>query len=195
MPQAKRNLLDYIRKCPQCALCKKPKHKPFGELQIVQQPTEVFQVICLDFIRLPESQSFNALLKITDKFSRAVWLVPGKETWSAEEWADAFFSQVLKAWGLPKAVVSDRDPKDFLPSSTPSSCSHTMREVSFSLTHSRNSASCVALSLKSDTTNDNSTATTTKPLKRRRRSPSQKEKSRVIKALYLSSPVFQQNGN
>lgn len=112
MPQVKKGLLDYIQKCPTCAMSKKPRHKLYGELQIVQQPTDVLQVLCLDFITgLPESQTFNALLTVTDKMSKTVRLIPSKETWTAMEWADAFFAQVLKDWGLLRTIVSDRDPK------------------------------------------------------------------------------------
>lgn len=48
---------------------------------------------------------------MTDKFSKSVKLVPGKETWSAKEWAVALWDNVVRHWGLPRAIISDRDPK------------------------------------------------------------------------------------
>jgi hypothetical protein len=38
---------------------------------------------------------YDTILTITDKLSRAVIFVPGKETWNAPEWADIFFDKVI----------------------------------------------------------------------------------------------------
>jgi transposase InsO family protein len=45
---------------------------------------------------------------ITDKMSRAVIFVPGKETWNAENWSDILLSDVVRRWGLPLSIISDR---------------------------------------------------------------------------------------
>ncbi|GAA5825093.1 hypothetical protein JCM10212_000157, partial [Sporobolomyces blumeae] len=48
---------------------------------------------------------------VTDLLSKAVVLLPLASTATASEVADAFFDVVYRRFGLPDAVVSDRDPK------------------------------------------------------------------------------------
>ena len=104
--------MKYVHGCPACVKSKPPRHKPHGKLQPVPVPDAPLEVWGLDFITgLPESQGYNCLLPVTDKFSKALKLVPGKETWSAKEWASAIWDNVVRHWGLPRAIISDRDPK------------------------------------------------------------------------------------
>jgi hypothetical protein len=73
----------------------------------------------LDFILgLPPSkkfahgdEEFNAAMTATDKFTKAVMILPGKDTYTALEWATRFWQLVYPHWGLPSGIVSDRDPK------------------------------------------------------------------------------------
>lgn len=66
----------------------------------------------VDFVTgLPESAGYDSLLTVTDKFLKVVCILPGKESWSAWDWADQMWKSVIKDWGLPAAVVSDRDTK------------------------------------------------------------------------------------
>ena len=78
MPQVKDDLSQYIAGCPACAISKPRNHKSHGCLQPVPIPETVLEVWCMDFIvGLPESDSFNALLVVMNKFSCYVCLVPG----------------------------------------------------------------------------------------------------------------------
>ena len=46
------------------------------------------------------------------KFSKRILLVPGNERLTAEAWAHRLLDALLQAeWGLPSAIISDRDPK------------------------------------------------------------------------------------
>jgi hypothetical protein len=111
-PASRDALHRYILSCPTCGLARPRNHKPYGKLRPVPMPSQPLEVICLDFITgLPESQGFNAILCATDKFSKAIRLIPGREDWTASDWADAYFDQVVSDWGLPEAFISDRDPK------------------------------------------------------------------------------------
>lgn len=68
--------------------------------------------MCLDFVTgLSESQTFNALLTVTNKFSKAICLIPGCKNWAAEQWATGYFNTVVSDWGISEAFISDRDPK------------------------------------------------------------------------------------
>ena len=48
----------------------------------------------------------------TYKYTRKITLMPGKITYTAEEWAEILVRRLYKIdWGLPKAIISDRDRK------------------------------------------------------------------------------------
>ena len=51
-------------------------------------------------------------MKIIEKFSKAVTLLPEKSAQSAEEWGfNSINHLLLLLWGLPRAIFSDRDRK------------------------------------------------------------------------------------
>ena len=57
-------------------------------------------------------EKFNAIISVTCKFSKRVTLIPGTNTWSAEDWAHAFLKKLdLIDWGLPGELITDHDPK------------------------------------------------------------------------------------
>ncbi len=60
----------------------------------------------------PSKEGFNVTMSIMCKFSKRVTLVEGADTWSAEQWAHAFLKRLdLIDWGLPRELITDRDPK------------------------------------------------------------------------------------
>jgi transposase InsO family protein len=67
----------------------------------------------MDFITgLPTTANgFDALLTVTEKFSKAIKLIACKTTTSAEETAKLYIDQAYTAFGLPSKIISDRDPK------------------------------------------------------------------------------------
>jgi hypothetical protein len=112
--QLSRNLWEYIRHCPECKVFQTRRHVPFGSMQPIEAPPVPFHTIAMDFIlALPRALSgHDTLLTITCKFSKKVMLIPGFETWTAKDWAKAIVAQLLDIdWGMPKAILSDRDPK------------------------------------------------------------------------------------
>ncbi|SLM41435.1 Ribonuclease H-like domain [Lasallia pustulata] len=66
----------------------------------------------MDFILgLPETEEgFDVALSVTDKCSKRVTLLPGKNTYKAEDWAPVLL-EGLTDWGIPDAIITDRDPK------------------------------------------------------------------------------------
>jgi len=66
----------------------------------------------MDFItHLPEVDGFNAILVFTDKLSKMVHFVPTTNTCTAQLAAVLFLANVVRLHGVPKQVVSDRDPR------------------------------------------------------------------------------------
>jgi Chromo (CHRromatin Organisation MOdifier) domain len=67
----------------------------------------------MDFIvELPPTQDgYNAIVVFVDRLSKMVHLQPTKTTATAVDVANIFFNTVFWLHGLPRMIVSDRDPK------------------------------------------------------------------------------------
>jgi RNase H-like domain found in reverse transcriptase/Reverse transcriptase (RNA-dependent DNA polymerase)/Integrase zinc binding domain/Integrase core domain/Chromo (CHRromatin Organisation MOdifier) domain len=112
VPKLRKKLKGYVSGCPACQRAKPRNDKPYGELQPVPMPSQPFEVLAVDFVTgLPVAQDRDTFATVTCKYTKYVHIVPGKETWSAEEWASAFFREVFRYHNLPRAIVSDRDPR------------------------------------------------------------------------------------
>ena len=70
------------------------QHAPYGALQPVVGPPISFHTIMADFILgLPKSKnSIDTIITVTCKFSKKVEFMPGKETYTAADWAKAYFA-------------------------------------------------------------------------------------------------------
>ena len=109
-----RYLRDYLKHCPECLVYQTRRHSPYGAMQPIYSPPIPFHTLTIDFIlAMPLTpEGFDCIKAVTCKFSKRVTFVPGKSTWKAYEWAAALVDRLeLGDWGLPKALLSDRDPK------------------------------------------------------------------------------------
>ena len=107
-------LRQFIKACPQCQYYDTPRHKTYGSLQPILSPPRPFHTITIDFIlTLPlTSEGYNQALTMTCKASKAISLMPGSDKWDGERWGLELLRHLaLIHWGLPKAILSDRDPK------------------------------------------------------------------------------------
>ena len=113
MPRMKRTVARYVQGCPSCSVSKPSRHPPYGDLHPIQSPPMPFAVQTMDFVGSlpPSSRGSTAILTVTDKFSKAIKLVPGRDTFTVVEWAEAYFRLVYKDWGAPQVIISDRDAK------------------------------------------------------------------------------------
>jgi len=65
----------------------------------------------MDFISaLPKSEGFGSIMLVVDHFSKYVTFTPTPTDCNTEEEARLFFKNVVKYWGLPKIIISDKDP-------------------------------------------------------------------------------------
>jgi len=56
-------------------------------------------------------KGFDAIMVVVDRFSKMAHFIPTKDEATAQETGRLFFSHIFKHHGLPKDIVSDRDPK------------------------------------------------------------------------------------
>ena len=72
-----------------------------------------FETVAIDFItKLPLSQGYDSILTVTDHdCMKAAIFIPCNEEINAEETAALYMNQVVKNFGLPSKIISDRDPR------------------------------------------------------------------------------------
>ena len=56
-------------------------------------------------------RKFDSILEVADRFSKMVHFLPCSKTYDASKVAKIFFDEIVKLYGLPKTIVSDRDVK------------------------------------------------------------------------------------
>ena len=81
---------------------------------LVPMPTgeRPFEEIAMDFVgELPESEGFNAILVVTDRFTNVQHYLPAKTTWTAADVVNAYINEIWRLDGLPRHITSDRGPQ------------------------------------------------------------------------------------
>ncbi|PNY08203.1 hypothetical protein L195_g004717, partial [Trifolium pratense] len=102
---------DFIKQCTICQQTKYSTLKPAGLLQPLALPTNVWEDISMDFVTgLPPSQGFSVLFVVVDRFIKGIHLGAFASGFTAYKVAELFVSIFCKHHGLPKSIVSDRDP-------------------------------------------------------------------------------------
>jgi hypothetical protein len=117
-PHMYEDVVTYVKECHTCQQSKSVNQRPGGLLQPLELPEQPLTDISLDFItHLPKTiNGNNGILVIVDRFSKYVRLIPTTSDDesgipAAERTAELFFRQWCSIYGIPKSIVSDRDPQ------------------------------------------------------------------------------------
>ena len=109
----RRDIEDYVRGCQVCAAVKPSQRVPAGLLQPLPIPHRPWEVISIDFKGpLPVSRDFfNAILVVKCSLTKMTHYVATTMSVTSEKTARLMIDRVFKLHGLPKAIISDRDPR------------------------------------------------------------------------------------
>jgi hypothetical protein len=107
------DVLEYCRTCPTCQLVKPSQQKALGLLQPLPIPGRPWESIGMDFITgLPVTpENYSVLMTVVDRLSKFLVLIPTTANFDALTVADLFLTNVVKRFGFPLSIVSDRDPR------------------------------------------------------------------------------------
>src|SRR3989440_2475418 len=112
-PSVGRDIKKYVSTCDVCQRTKAPRHKPYGELQLLPIPTRLWMSMSMDMIvRLPpsadgDSKAYDAILVTIDRFNKMAKYFPIRETINAHELVDLFHRQIVCSFGTPSSIISD----------------------------------------------------------------------------------------
>lgn len=114
-PKLVESVKRFVGGCGVCQRTKDLNQRAAGLLQPLPVPTGKFEQWSLDFVTdLPVVDGFNGLMVCVCKFSKFCRLIPvtlGEGKLTAVEVARLFFEHIVKLFGVPKSVLSDRDPR------------------------------------------------------------------------------------
>lgn len=102
---------QFVRSCDICQRCKASSSAPGGLLQPLPIPNAIWEDISMDFIvGLPKSKGYDAILVVVDRLSKYGHFILLKHPYTARSIAEIFVREVVRHHGIPKSIVSDRDP-------------------------------------------------------------------------------------
>ncbi|PRQ56667.1 putative nucleotidyltransferase, Ribonuclease H [Rosa chinensis] len=110
-PSMRKDIKSYIAACDQCQRQSYEAINPPGLLQPLPIPEGIWLDISMDFIDgLPNSQGKNAILVVIDRLSKYGHFIAVTHPYTAAQIAETFMKEVFRLHGMPKTIVSDRDP-------------------------------------------------------------------------------------
>ncbi|OWZ20062.1 Retrovirus Polyprotein [Phytophthora megakarya] len=102
---------DYVCTCETCQRNKSGDRKR-GVLHPLPIPDASWVDVSMDLVTgLPESGGFDAICVIVCRVSKRAHYLPTRKAADAAEIAKTFFDQIIIIHGLPRSIVSDRDPR------------------------------------------------------------------------------------
>ena len=113
-PHMAKEIKVYMKSCTACQQAKPTHHKPYRELQSLQQPWGPYTNILMDFIiGLPpskcRSKAYNSILVIMDRYTKMACYVTVRSDIDTPGLAAVFVQKfVLAGPGIPDSIVSDR---------------------------------------------------------------------------------------
>lgn len=110
-PSMHKTIADYVAQCDICQRVKSESLSPKGLLQPLPIPNQLWEDVSMDFVDgLPRSDNHTSITVVVDRLSKAAHLVPMAHPYTARLVASKFIDAVVKHHGVPRSIVSDRDP-------------------------------------------------------------------------------------
>jgi hypothetical protein len=109
----KKEVADFIARWLEFQKVKSEHRHPASLLQPLPIPEWKWEVVTMDFItKLSRTNKQHySIMVVVDKLTKAAHFIPVKLTRKATNIADVYMREISRLHGIPKTIVSDRDPK------------------------------------------------------------------------------------
>ena len=108
-----KNIREYVLSCDLCQRNKASNHLSYGLLKPLPIPDRNWEQVSIDFIvKLPLTpDGFDAITVCVDRLSKMAHFIASHTTDNALVVSQLYLEHIFRLHGLPKVIVSDRDPK------------------------------------------------------------------------------------
>ncbi|PHT78431.1 hypothetical protein T459_16483 [Capsicum annuum] len=111
-PRMRDDIEVYVRTCLVCQQDKVEHKAPGGLLEPLPTAEKPWDSVTMDFITcLPNSEGCGTIMVVVDRFSKYATFSAATSNCKAKEAARLFLKDVVKLWGVPRHIISDRDPR------------------------------------------------------------------------------------
>jgi hypothetical protein len=109
----KKEVADFIAKCLECQKVKAEHRHPTRFLHPLPIPEWKWEAVTMDFItKLPRTnKQHDSIMAVVDKLTKADHFIPINLTHKAANIVDVYKREIARLHGIPKTIVSNRDPK------------------------------------------------------------------------------------
>lgn len=111
-PRMENDVEQYVKTCLVCQQDKTERRKEAGlleQLPILERP---WMSLSMDYIvNLPKVDNCRSIIVVVDRFSKYATFISAPHVVSAETTAKLFFKNIIKLWGIPLDIVSDKDAR------------------------------------------------------------------------------------
>jgi hypothetical protein len=106
-------IAHYVARCDTCRRVKAIHMKTAGPLQSLPIPTWKWEDISMDFIvGLPRTaKGYDSIWVIIDQLTKIAHFLPIKVKYTVVTYAELYITRILSLHGVPKTIVSDREPQ------------------------------------------------------------------------------------
>ncbi|KAL2231996.1 UNVERIFIED_CONTAM: Transposon Tf2-11 polyprotein [Sesamum indicum] len=102
----------HVRTCLICRQDKADHQRKAGLLQPLPIPKRPWESVSMDYISgLPKVENLGSIIVVVDRLSKYATFIAAPKHVTAEGTAHLFYKHIVKHWGLPKDIVSDRDSR------------------------------------------------------------------------------------
>lgn len=110
-PLMQQHVKTFIQECPVCQRNKSENIPYPGLLAPLPVPDRAWTHISMDFVEgLPNAQGKDVILVVVDRFTKYSHFIALSHPYKAQGVVNLYFDHVFKLHGLPKVIVTDRDP-------------------------------------------------------------------------------------
>ncbi|MBW0475455.1 hypothetical protein O181_015170 [Austropuccinia psidii MF-1] len=113
-PKWEQELSEYIKTCERFQKANRKHGQKYGLLQHIEEPKNPWETINMDCVTglVPGGkENFIACLIIVDRLSNSVRFLPCHKEDTEMDTSLLFWNNIILTCGVPKIIISDRDPK------------------------------------------------------------------------------------
>ncbi|MBW0530172.1 hypothetical protein O181_069887 [Austropuccinia psidii MF-1] len=113
-PRWEQEFSEYSNTCERFQKANRKHGNKYGLLQHIEEPKHPWEMINMDWVTglvQGGKENFNACLIIVDSFRKSMGCLPYHKEETAMDTSLLFLKNIISTCGVPKVIISDKDPK------------------------------------------------------------------------------------